>query len=403
MAENGDGKKSTGIGELFVELGVKGLPTMLKSLNSVSASFLLGKNAASQFANMLTKPIKELGNTAVAVGKLSAALGTSEKNVQKLGNYFQKYGGSKEYINDLAKTQQMLYDTFVKGERGLDTGYIKALQRAKLDPTAYKGNFTDAIRLVNDIYKATEKMSDLEANATFRDLGWSEDMRYMFKRGGFNLNDALALPDDTIEKGQQAAENLQDFGIAMKALTDLLVVEFLPPLTDFVQWFTGVTKDILSGKKPKDIVENVDKKVTDNAGKIGVATAATGHPLVGATIIGAGNLSKMQRSAGGETGKYVPVVFGAGQMDFGTAPWIKKKLDGKATGGAAPIVPILTPTPQDLVPSNISSIAQTNNINITNQNNINGTNAQAIADSIISINENDISYSQYQISNPGQL
>lgn len=388
MAENGDGKKSTGIGELFVELGVKGLPTMLKSLNSVSASFLLGKNAASQFAQTLTKPIKELGNTAVAVGKLSAALGTSEKNVQKLGNHFQKYGGSKDYINDLAKTQQMLYDTFTKGERGLDTGYIKALQRTKLDPTAYKGNFTDTIRLVNDIYKATEKMSDLEANATFRDLGWSEDWRYLFKRGGFNLNDALALPDDTIEKGIKAEENLQEFGIAMKALTNTIVGEFLPPLTKFVTWFNGFVSDTVENKE--EIKKNVKK--VGNSAKL---------PFLGVAGIVYDQYKQKQGNTTGQAANILAEI--AKPVPLVELP-TPISTDTKGYNGTLPnIGAAFTPTPQDLVPSNISSIAQTNNINITNQNNINGTNAQAIADSIISINENDISYSQYQISNPGQL
>ena len=418
MADNGENKKSSGIGELFIEFNAKGLPTFLKGLNGVSAAFLLGKNAASQFAQTLTKPIKELGNTAVAVGKLSAALGTSDKNVQKLGNYFQKYGGSKEYINDLAKTQQMLFDTYQRGKRGLDTGYSLALQNAGLDPGAYRGSYDDTKRLVKDLYYATKDKSDLEANAIFRDMGWSEDWRYIFKRGGFNLDDALALPDDAIEKGQQAAENLQEFGIALKALTDLLVVKFLPPLTDFVQWFEQKTKlfidngdfdNFINGieitkknieQTKKDIANAYNKAKDDKAG-VFTPLAIAGYYLDDKQK----REIKEKNSLPGINKKSIigrPEIFNSKKQSFysGILPLSTNVLP---TGGAAPIAPDFMTTPEALAPSNISSIMQTNNINITNQNTINGINGEDAKNGIISINENDLNYTRYQIDNPAQL
>lgn len=88
MAENNQqGRAQNKLGELFVEFSTKGLPSLLKNLNSVSASFLIGKNAATQFADTLTKPFKEAGNTAVGIGKMANALGATNREYQKLTTY----------------------------------------------------------------------------------------------------------------------------------------------------------------------------------------------------------------------------------------------------------------------------------------------------------------------------
>ena len=62
MVENSGAKNE--MGKLFVDIGIGGLGKALKSLNSVSASFLLGKNAAMQFAQTISQPFKEAGNAA---------------------------------------------------------------------------------------------------------------------------------------------------------------------------------------------------------------------------------------------------------------------------------------------------------------------------------------------------
>ena len=399
MADNGENKKSNILGELFVEFGVKGFGSMLKSLNAVSASFLLGKNAASQFAQMLTKPIKEAGAGAVEIGKLSNSLDTSYKNVAKLQNYLKSKNVSEGLVNDLGNIQTTVRDV-LSGFTELPGSFANAFAKTGHTLSDYSEDFNDILRLVKDIQNAD--LSRSERNQIFDFLGMSRDWGYLFDRGDFNLNDALALPDDVIEKNIKAQENIQEFSIALKSLSDFLIAEFLPPLTDFVKWFTRVVKDITSGKPLKDIVKDLDKGVTDNSGKIAAGALVTGHPVVAAGIAAAGTQAKLQYSAGGGKGKIVPTQFGAAQMDFGTAPWIKKKQDGKPTGGAAPIAPDFMTTPEALTPSNVSSMMTNNNITITNQNNITGSNAQAIADKIAAINENDINYTQYQISNlPG--
>ena len=77
-------KAQTGLGQLFVDIGINGLGKTLKGLNSVAATFLLGKNAANQFAQSIMQPFKEAGNAAVGIGKMSNALATSSMEYQKL-------------------------------------------------------------------------------------------------------------------------------------------------------------------------------------------------------------------------------------------------------------------------------------------------------------------------------
>lgn len=400
MAENpGENKNSKGIGELFVEFGTKGLPTMLKQLNGISASFLLGKNAASQFAQMLTKPMKEAGNAAVEVGKLSSALGTTKENIAKMQYYFKKRGLSESLLGDLAKTQANL-DLIWSGRGELAAGFIDALNQIDLSAQNYKGTFEDIIRLYKDVQVNTDRkmanrtMTQVGRSRILRQLDWSEEHGYAWDRGGFNLADALSLPDDIYEKNIKTAENLAEFEAAMKSLTDLLVAKLLPQLTDFVNGFTGFVKDIIGGK---DVGDKISKAVEDNAGKIGAVAAVKGHPVAGAAIVGAGNLAKEQRTLGGTTGKTVPQQFGAAPLDFGVAPWIKNK--GTATGGAAP-VPDFMNTSAASVPPNIANLTQ--NINITNQNSITGDNPSEIVRAITGINSQDIQYSQAQLTNlPG--
>lgn len=389
MAE--EQQQSKGIGELFVEFGAKGLPTLLKGLNSVSASFLLGKNAASQFVQMLAKPIKEAGAAAVEIGKLSNSLDVSRNTVAKLKNYLQSKNVSEGLVQDLGNIQTTVRDV-LSGFSDLPGNFANAFAKTGHVLEDYSEDFEDILRLVKDIQNADLTRS--ERNQIFDFLGMSRDWGYLFERGDFNLEDALALPDDVIEQNIKAQENLQEFGIALKALSDLLVAELLPSLTGFVNWFTGLTKDIIGGK-----TDNVSKKIENNAGKIG-AVVGIANPALGIQIAGAGNIAKMQRSIGGSTGNLPAPIVGGGQPDFGTAPWIKNKEKGSTTGGAAPIVPDFMAAPEMLTPS--SMMNQTNYIEITNRNNISGTNAQAIADSIIAINENDINYSQFQLGNlPG--
>ena len=79
------------LGELFVDFGTKGVGGLLKNLNSVSASFLLGKNAANQFAQTITQPIKQTGQYAMELRNLRYQMGLTNKEAQKIQNWAKKF------------------------------------------------------------------------------------------------------------------------------------------------------------------------------------------------------------------------------------------------------------------------------------------------------------------------
>lgn len=407
MAENGENKKSNILGELFVEFGVKGLPTMLKGLNSVSASFLLTKNAAEQFTKPIFNMGKTAGQSAADISKLSTSLGTTAKEIQKFQLYFKKYNLSESLLGDLGATADMLTKVRM-GIGGIDGGFAYAMHRMGLDWTKYDGSIKSIEKMMHDVDNATKNMDPMERRVLLQSIGWNPEIAHAFQRG-FNLSDALALSDEDIERLQKANEELNDAKSAINKLKNTTISKGAPLL----QNSANVVTDMVTGNATKSEENNVKTGaiigglggalggaiMTGAQGAVGGATVGTIIPGVGnvaGAVIGGVGGAITGAVGGGAAGTAIGA--GAGTLYAGN----KRKQNGTPTGGAAPISPDFMLTPQDLIPSNVSSMVN-NTINITNQNNINGTNAEAVKDSIISINENDISYSQYQISNMAGL
>lgn len=390
MAENNpQGGAQNKLGELFVEFGTKGLPSLLKNLNSVSASFLLGKNAATQFAQTLSQPFKEAGNTAVGIGQMANALGATSKEYQKLAHYITSKNVSKGILGDIEKFN----DIFTKlhtGQGGLPEGIVREFANLGLSPEDYLGDYESTIKLLDDIKDRTDGLTKQGRNLAFSNLGMSSEWGYLFDRGDFNLSDAFSLPDDVIEKNTKAAESLAELTLAFDQLKSLLVADFAPALTETVNILKSF---VLNFDKNK---ENI-KKTTSVIGG-GAAGAAVGSvvPVVGTVtgaivggVVGAGkyaieNAHKSGKSNQGEIPLWKQLT------DFG------RYKDGAPTGGAAP-VPDFMNTPAATTPPGMNNLSQ--NITITNQNNITSDNAQEIATEIARINAQDIEYTQYQLQN----
>lgn len=390
MAENNQqGRAQNKLGELFVEVGTKGLPSLLKNLNSISASFLLGKNAATQFADTLTKPFKEAGNTAVGIGKMANALGATNREYQKLATYVKSKNVSEGILGDVERFN----DIFTKlhaGQGGLPEGVVGEFANLGLSPKDYLGDYESTVKLLNDIRDRTNGLTKQERNLAFSNLGMSSEWGYLFDRGDFNLSDAFSLPDDVIEKNIKAAESLAELGLAFDQLKSLLVADFAPALTETVNTLKSF---VLNFDKNK---ENIKKTTSVIGGAAAGAVAGSVVPVVGTAtgaivggVVGAGkyaieNAHKSGKSNQGEIPLWKQLT------DFG------QYKDGAPTGGAAP-VPDFMNTPAATTPPGMNNLSQ--NITITNQNNITGDNAQEIATEIARINAQDIEYTQYQLQN----
>lgn len=372
------------LGELFVEFSTKGLPSLLKNLNSVSASFLIGKNAATQFADTLTKPFKEAGNTAVGIGKMANALGATSREYQKLASYVQSKNVSAGILGDVEKLNEIFTDIQRGGE--VPIGFA----RTGLAWGNYSGDYESTIQFLNDIKDITSEMSKQQRNTFLRDIGISSEWGYLFDRGDFNLSDAFSLPDDVIEKNTKAAESLAELTLAFDQLKSLLIADFAPALTDTVNTLKSF---VLNFDKNK---ENIKKTTSVIGGAAAGAAVGSVVPVVGTAtgaivggVAGAGKYAiENAHKAGKPNQKEIPIW--KQLTDFG------QYKDGAPTGGAAP-VPDFMNTPAATTPSGMNNLSQ--NITITNQNNITGDNAQEIATEIARINAQDIEYTQYQLQN----
>lgn len=225
MAETGQAQNK--LGKLFVDIGVGGLGQTLKALNSVSARFLLTKNAATQ----AIKPFVDMGmqaaNSAVGVGKMASALATTKLNAQKL-RYFLKEKGVEGLEGDIARIQKM-YGDYAQRVGGISTQYAYALERVGLHWQNYNGDFKSTLKLIQDIQKSEKfkGFSDVEQLSLLNQMGLSSEWKYLFERADFDLNQVLAISDDQIEKEIDLAESIKKLQNSTDQLKQKVVSIFI--------------------------------------------------------------------------------------------------------------------------------------------------------------------------------
>lgn len=409
------------LGELFIEFGTKGLPSLIKELNSVSATFLLTKNAAEQLYKPMKEMFKEAGNGAVGVGKLSAVLGASFKDVQKLQNYFKEINLDESLLNDIPKMQATIYD-LKHGFGGLDGQMNYAFEQMGINIFDYNESLQSTLQLWEDIQTAAQNMSDTDLQANLRFMHISPEWSYAFKRGKFNKSDALSMSDEEANKLIKREEALRRKELALQNLKNTTAAFFAPIETNTADETARVIKGV-KNKDPKIIGEATGVGLTTAGGAVAGGTfgamsgAATGAALgavlgpIGSAIGGIlGGLSL------GALGAWGGAKFGAksGMSVLGVGKTLKESM-GELTGFSAPIdfdmkniaTPIM-PSPSLEFQSNLSDryIASLVDRNITssttfnNEFHITGTNAQEIADKVVRVLDTQaLEYNQFQLEN----
>ena len=259
-----NGQAQNKLGQLFVDIGVGGLGQTLKALNSVSATFLLTKNAAVQ----AVKPFVDMGvqaaNSAVGIGKMATALGTTAINAQKLSYYLKQYK-SEGLEGDIAKIQKM-YADYEQRVGGIPLQYAYALRRIGLDWQDYNGGFEDTLKLIQDI-KNSEKFksfSDTEQLSILGQLGLSGQWKYLFEKADFDLNQVLAVTDETIQKQIEASEAMEHLKNSIDQLRQKVVEKILDSgaLTKFER---VVDKLDYYLEKPQEFKKDVKTKTKEAA------------------------------------------------------------------------------------------------------------------------------------------
>ena len=231
MAQTGAAQSK--LGELFVDIGVGGVGKTLKALNSVSASFLLTKNAAVQ----ITKPFINMGkqalNTAVDVGKLGSTLGIAYKDAYKLKYYFKHLNLSEGLAGDIEKISE-LFSLMAQGQAQLSGTQATGFRNLGMDwKKYYGGGFDKAQQFIKDLQKATASMDRVQAATAMQQIGVSTDWLYAFDRGVYDISDSLSVSDETIQKEIAAQEALNEASLALEQAIQQLTVEIAPYVTEY--------------------------------------------------------------------------------------------------------------------------------------------------------------------------
>lgn len=378
MAEE---QQSKGIGQLFVEFGAKGLPSLLKGLNTVSASFLLGKNAANQFVQTLTQPAKEAGKTAVEIGKMSNALGISYKEYMKLRAYIKSHSLSEGLIDDISNLQKVFQD-FNYGIGSIPKELSIALERSGHNITEYSGDFESILRLIKDLERGTQGTDKNYRNQTLRQAGLSSEWGYAFDRG-FDLSKYTTVSDDKVEALIKSQEAMAKLATETEQLKMHLIQKLSPAIANISNWLSKWVNKGASGE--------LDKPVA-NAYNSGAKILSVSSSMGQSKILNKSAKDIAQNIKNGQN----PID--ALLDTVGSYREEISRIEGQLTGGAAPIVPSFMKNGH--IPPNLTSSNMT--INVTNENRVNVGSPEDAGKAIGSISKEtltNIEYNQFQLAN----
>lgn len=228
------------LGELFVDIGVGGLGNTLKALNSVSASFLLTKNAAVQ----MIKPLADMGlkvaKDAVGIGKMAAALGTTEENAYKLRRYLREFS-SEDLMGDVANVSQKFTDIF-NHQGQIDGLFARSMATMGLNWQNYSGSFEDTLKFIMDVKKQLKTLN-LPKNIELmhlRNLGLQK-FQYLFEKPDFNIEDAAKILQEDIDKEQALNEAMQNLknsidDLKMKVVSKMIDAGLIENIGKIADW-----------------------------------------------------------------------------------------------------------------------------------------------------------------------
>lgn len=226
-----EGKAQSSLGQLFVDIGVNGAGKALKSLNSISASFLLTKNAAQQVISPLVNFGKEAANNAVQIGKMSAMFGFTRSEYQKLVRYFQDHKISEALIGDVTDFSNM----FQQFQSGLSAPtwqqQYAAMKLGMGDLMQYSGDFESVALAISRMQEGVKGLSSHEVRQYLSYLGKSAEWLWAFQQSDFNIRDASALSDQEIEDLIDANEAFTKTVNDVKLIGQRMMADILPKLT----------------------------------------------------------------------------------------------------------------------------------------------------------------------------
>ena len=228
MAES---EQSKGLGELFVEFGQKGGSGLMKSLNGISAQFLLTKNTAQQAVNMVKDFSKNALNTTVALDKFNATTGIPVEKLRewdkwlKLNNY-----STEEFLGNIASVQQELLN--IQSGKG---GHLKGWTLLGLDPHNF--DFHKPEKALSAVLKRLQQVDEAVGAMALEELGWSKSLLYLAKQH----NDLYDTRYDLDKKQTDVLREQKDLWNALSVTWDAAQQKFIANQT----WINKLLKGTL--------------------------------------------------------------------------------------------------------------------------------------------------------------
>lgn len=184
MAEQAQNK----LGELFVDIGQTGLGSLVKGLNTLSASFLLGKKGAQEFLKPITSIDKSAMNSVIGYDKLNAVTGISVTKLQELSKWAQL---NNVDFGMFAGQIQNLQSKILQIQTG-QGGQVNGLSMLGIDPRSLNAN--DPLKALDLIRQRVMALRDPATAAFALDmLGLSRDLVYAWQQGNEQLDKRLLL------------------------------------------------------------------------------------------------------------------------------------------------------------------------------------------------------------------
>ena len=217
MADNKSGA-SHELGNLFVDIGSSGLGSLLKGLNSLSATFMLTKNAAQQFTKPIMDMSKNAGKGLVGLQKINAVTGLTVEQLQELKLWANANSVDfGNYINQISNFQQNLLD--IAMGRGNVTGFaLLGLNPRDMD-------YKKPVEALEKIKKRVLQLDEATGALALRELGLSADLLYQWKRKEVQINKNLILNKQEQQSISEQNDAWQKLGATWEAATTKLIAK----------------------------------------------------------------------------------------------------------------------------------------------------------------------------------
>lgn len=398
MAEQAQNK----LGELFVDIGSTGIGKLVKGLNSISASFLLGKKGAEEFLKPISNINKTALNTVIGYDKLNAVTGLPVSTLQQLDKWTKlnnvDFG---QFMGQIQTLQQKIIQ--IQAGQG---GNINGLALLGIDPRSL--DFRNPLQALDVIRKKVQQLNDPATAAyALQMLGLSQDLLYIWQQGNRALDKRLLLNEQEMEQArvQKGLWNslqvtwdtaLQKILLKQTWLNDLL--------KNCTEWLNRVSVTAISLDKTEwfpDLIEALEwiwdilKKIVGALGKLHEAAGAFGR-WFGDQMIDTSMLAMGSQLKGGPILRYKIIKEERERQD----QYIKKlreqmpeKTKSKTGGtsiskGGYKIQPIVNPVNNDLSsfdlpPVPIMPASNHNNVNLNVTQNITTPDPYTAADKSI--------------------